>query len=893
MRRLFFYLRYAIGNLSGSRRWTSFAVLSVAAGVATVVALRSLGLAIGDSLLLNLRDINRGDITVRTTSGGPFAFNINQGDAEGRVFAPSSLQRISESVARYGGALTAYSVYNNVQITPLNAVNTGRPQFISTFFIDPDTFSIGREVRALDPPGVPLADLFNGERPVVISRNLADEQGLRVGDRVRVTGTDALYTVTGIVASETEANIRNVTAAFFGFAYFDQTQAEAMQLNAAPNHLSIVLPDGTPPQTIRALGLELWRLRAQIWSMDTTPDLLERNTELADLLGRFIVVMGLGALLIGGVGIVNTMLVMVGRRTLEIASLKTFGMKRGQIAALFSTEALLLGLAGSSLGALLGVGLSLLVNRYGEALIQQRLTWRYYPEAVNFGFSMGLVITMIFGVLPVLIAARVRPAIILRPNQAHIPRASWLEIGAALVVLIGVLGTITGQIIGPLFVRALGERAPNVILVGILIVIVVLIILALLVGLLWLVVWFVSRLPAFGSVELRLALRNMTARRTRTATTLLALSAGMFALSSISFFGLGARQILEFQFAETLGGNIMVVPLVRQQVGQTLVNLLLEFQSDIRYNTRMGAFLSRLEVVDGNIVRLEDGARVGVTLPLVIRETNKPGLRSGTLVAGRDLEPADAGRPVIVLSEQSVIETAVREFTLADLGIRLGSWVSLRIDGQPYEFEVIGIVSSPSGIVPNLGGAFVPPGVLNIDRAFARFNILDVAPENVNPVLLRLSGVPLLLAVDVTFLDSLMTRLIEQMSAIPTIVGLLSLAAAAVIMGNTVSLATLERRHQIGVLKAMGLKRQRVLRVLLLENTVIGLLGGLFGIAISALAVALMTALGTGIPTPLPEEGRPLVIGLLAASVLIAWGATFFSARLAVNERVSRVLRYE
>ena len=293
--------------------------------------------------------------------------------------------------------------------------------------------------------------------------------------------------------------------------------------------------------------------------MNTTPDLLERNTEVADLLGRFIVVMGLGALLIGGVGIVNTMLVIVGRRALEIASLKTFGMKRRQIAVLFSTEAFLLGLFGSALGSVIGVLLSVVVNEYGEVLIRQQLTWRFHPEAVVFGFAMGLVVTMVFGVLPVLIAARVRPAIILRPNQSHIPRTSLLEISLSGIVLVVVLGFIAGQIVGPLFVRALDHRAPDFMLTGMVIVSVTLLILGFLVGVMWLVVWFVSRFPAFGNVDLRLALRNMTARRVRTATTLLALSAGMFALSSISFFGLGARQIVQFQFAETLGGNVMVV----------------------------------------------------------------------------------------------------------------------------------------------------------------------------------------------------------------------------------------------------------------------------------------------------------------------------------------------
>ncbi|MEZ4671904.1 MAG: FtsX-like permease family protein [Anaerolineae bacterium] len=84
-------------------------------------------------------------------------------------------------------------------------------------------------------------------------------------------------------------------------------------------------------------------------------------------MGRFIVTMGLGALLIGGVGIMNTMLVLVGRRSLEIAALKTFGLKGQQIGALFLSEAFLLGIMGSAAGVFLGLLLSGVVNAYGEA----------------------------------------------------------------------------------------------------------------------------------------------------------------------------------------------------------------------------------------------------------------------------------------------------------------------------------------------------------------------------------------------------------------------------------------------------------------------------------------------------------------------------------------------
>jgi putative ABC transport system permease protein len=112
-------------------------------------------------------------------------------------------------------------------------------------------------------------------------------------------------------------------------------------------------------------------------------------------------------------------------------------------------------------------------------------------------------------------------------------------------------------------------------------------------------------------------------------------------------------------------------------------------------------------------------------------------------------------------------------------------------------------------------------------------------------------------------------------------------------MANTVALATLERRRQIGILKAVGLKGRRVLWIMLMENTLVSLLGGVLGVGLSALGVSLMTSLGTGISIPLPRDATPTAIALIVASVLIGWVATFLSARVAVGERVLNVLRYE
>jgi ABC-type antimicrobial peptide transport system permease subunit len=265
----------------------------------------------------------------------------------------------------------------------------------------------------------------------------------------------------------------------------------------------------------------------------------------------------------------------------------------------------------------------------------------------------------------------------------------------------------------------------------------------------------------------------------------------------------------------------------------------------------------------------------GVTL--LVRDSTHP--QPNGVLRGRDLTPDDRGKQVVVVAEDWA----------ATQGVDVGSTLKLQMEGALQTFEVVGI-SPTSGRVA-FGKLFIPPG-LTSGSGF-QFNILQVAPEYLNEVLLRLSENPLVFAVDITFIDGLLKRLIDQFAAIPTVVGLLSLLAAAVAMANTVSLQTLERRRQIGVLKAVGLKGRRVLLVMLLENTLIGLLGGLIGIGVSALLVAIMTSFGAGDAIAIPRDAAPVAIALVLASVLIAWTATFLSARVVIRERVANVLRYE
>ncbi len=905
--RLRFYFTYALRNIRRGGRWTTLAILCITAGVATVVALRSLGLAVGDTLTNNVRIEIKGDLLIRNDNifGG---FGSNDPNA----FTEAELSALLAWAAEKGAASTAYMSGRNMQITKAGGGGFGRPSFIGSNFIDPQTYPPTHTIRAVDPPDLPLAELFSGGNDVVISDNLAAQSDIAVGDQVRVSGTQEAYTVRGIVSVAEESSVTNFLNAFFGFAYFDLANAQAVINDEfAPNRIGVLLPESADDARLRALEAEIESIAPDARTT-IIADFLQRYEVVSQYLSDFVVVMGLGALLIGGVGIMNTMLVLVRRRTNEIAAVKTFGLRGSQVAALFLTEGLMLGFIGSLLGLILGIALSVVVNEYGSVALRQPLIWKVYPEALVFGFALGMIVTAIFGVAPILTAVKVRPSIILRPNENHLVALGLIQSVILLIFVSLSLGLVVGQILRPSFElteRRLAEapageaapenarvefgnrsdvgrpgdatdaNLPSAYLVGVIGVSATFAIFLLLIGVLWLIIFLIGRLPSLGMVTWRLALRNLSTNRLRTAITLLALSAGMFALSSITFVGEGTRELLNLQLSRAFGGNVLVFPfpglpasLVKNAIDGALNEAEIEYSTTIKnYETQVIA-VNEVEIVSNN------------DLEFTVWESDKPDIYSGQspVRAGRMLRPADRGARLIVLPLE-----------LADaLAIAVGDVI--RVDAaNEIELEVVGVLGATEGMAFGASSGVVPPDVLpasvSSDYTLYAYQVPD---SDLNQALAELSSVIFALAIDVQFIDGLIGRLIDQFAAIPTIVGLLSLFAAAVIMANTVALSTLERRRQIGILKAIGLKSRRVLQVMFIESSLIGLLSAVLGIGLSALLISLLAAAG-GIVIPLPTDARLTAIALLIASVLIGWTATFLSARVALKERVMNVLRYD
>ncbi|MBN2304238.1 MAG: FtsX-like permease family protein [Anaerolineae bacterium] len=458
---LWFAIVHSWRDLWRNRSRTVFALVCVATGVAAVVALRSLAFMVGDELTTNLAQLNRGDIRVYASRNVPELVQLSD-QQRIPIFNQETVDAIRAWADREEVDVTMARVNGGFSLSPIvnGDATTARP--IIALYVEPGEYPYYDTLALRQPAGAGLEEVFVGPddrefRPVVISNNLARQAGLglRVGDMVRLGAFDPLYYVAGIARAESETVLTNPAAAFFGdYVYLPMSDSEFQGEDPLPDQVFIRVPLGRDIGEVEKSLVEM--LQQELGSETdideelnraTVPELEEQNAEVAGVIDDLILVLGLSSLLIGGIGIINTMLVVVSRRTLEIAVMKTLGLKGYRVTLIFLVEALLLGVIGSLIGVVIGVILSYLIRGVGEEAFSLSLEWRLYPAAMFSGLFLGVVMTGLFGFMPTLIAGQVRPAIVLRPNEAQMPAAGLLQTLVTLVVMIVILGVLVSAIV--------------------------------------------------------------------------------------------------------------------------------------------------------------------------------------------------------------------------------------------------------------------------------------------------------------------------------------------------------------------------------------------------------------------------------------------------------------
>ncbi|HET9980698.1 MAG TPA: FtsX-like permease family protein, partial [Ktedonobacterales bacterium] len=409
--RLRAYWRYATRSLLRGGQYSVFAVFCVAVGVMVIVALQLVGIMVNAALIGNIRALNGGDLAVHTEAS----------ISEGQLGYFADLQR--------QGVITSYSPAAVVDSTTVVA---GGSQRVTLWAVDPATFPPAGSIPVVTPSGGSIASLLQGQGAVATD-TLLQRLHLQVGDTLTLTtssGRAGSVTITGEIPST------GVIAARGDLVLSRQTYAGFTNFTGAPTGYTWVFVNVPGHSDATAMRVET-QIRQHFPDLSVTTVQQTQQSAQSEIDGirTFLRIIGLLALLIGGVGIINTMQVLLRRRFLEIAMLKTQGYRQRDLLPMFGIEALLLGVIGGVIGALLGIGLSFVVQALVERAFLLTLPTIIDPATVLSGVGIGVATTLIFGLLPIVQTSSVRPLAVLRDLGTGGARTSVVKsVGLALLL---------------------------------------------------------------------------------------------------------------------------------------------------------------------------------------------------------------------------------------------------------------------------------------------------------------------------------------------------------------------------------------------------------------------------------------------------------------------------
>ncbi|MFC5722858.1 ABC transporter permease [Streptomyces gamaensis] len=836
-------LRTALRNVLAHKARLVMTVLAVCLGVAFVCGT----LVFADSSAAAYRAAaskNFADIAVTVSPKDPPPGSA--ADRRGSVLDDALARKLADvpGVAAVRPSADGSAVLNAADGTPLRAGKAWAN--LATAYVP------GKDGKDSRYPLVKGRAPSNGDELAVDSGTAAAGH-FRIGDTVTLATDGPVMTkrLVGIVTTEDTRVTAGGTLALFDVA-------SAQKLFASPGHYTGIDLSAKPGiNEVQLSGRVTAVLPADRAEATTGSAQAAQQGILVDTLTRGYTKMPLVfagvSLFIGSFLVVNTFTMLVKRRTREIALLRAIGAERRQVVRSVLLEAFLLGLAASAAGFPLGLGIaSVLPDVLGtdaDPLPKGPLV--IGPLPVVAALCVGVGVTMLAAWLPARGAAKVAPVEALRSAEQP-PSGARSRIRG--VVGLGLLALGAGLLLSLTGAKDASEENLRSAMFGCAVLVVALIVLAPLLAAQ--VIRLTGRLTGRFGVTGRLARENALRDPRRTAATAATLMVSTALVAGLAVIGNSTGQALDRQAADGLGADYVI----GTRTPTTVIDPAAVRRVADTSGVRTAAAVSDSTVFVGGGVRHISGVE-----PDAVKAAMKLDFTSGSL---KDLGP---GRI-------AVSSTVAREH-----GVSAGGRLNARMGwGQDFrQYTVVGVYKDNPTAQDVLGDrgevqrSSFKPG--SVQRILVRTDGGATSRSIEGKLRTAVGNSPL---VKVQDREALVREAAGALSSLLTLMyGLLGIGVVISSLGivNTLAMSVAERTREIGVLRAIGMDRAGVRRMIRLEavtvaafGTLLGLAGGLFGAwAVGSLAGGAMGQYSLALPwgTLLLVCLVSLAVGVVAAAL--------------------------
>ncbi|MBX4199549.1 ABC transporter permease [Candidatus Saccharibacteria bacterium] len=393
----------AVGSLRRSKWRTIFTMLGIIIGISSVVIIVSLGEGLKHDITGQIHDLGGDVISVRPGKLVSSTNNLNFF----ALFSASTLSPVDVKNIRQLPSVDAAVPIDFV--TSSVAVDAKE---LDNIFVAGTTPELARLLHQQVNYGEFITADNEDQSFAVIGADVAQKlfhEANPVGGTIKINGQD--FIVHGVF-KRTPNSFISITQSDFNSSVFIPFQPALDLANGRDNILQILVKSkhlNQVPQTVDSITKTLKKSHRQLdFTVLTQKDLLSLTGNVVNDVTGFIGAIAAISLLVGGVGIMDVMLVSISERTREIGIRKAVGATNRQILAQFLTEGLALTLG----GGIIGIGISLLINQ----LLRIYTSWKPIINIWVVVLAVGVSITvgLIFSIAPALKAARKDPITALR-----------------------------------------------------------------------------------------------------------------------------------------------------------------------------------------------------------------------------------------------------------------------------------------------------------------------------------------------------------------------------------------------------------------------------------------------------------------------------------------------
>jgi putative ABC transport system permease protein len=632
---------------------------------------------------------------------------------------------------------------------------------------------------------------------------------------------------------------------FISERYLEATQLLVFGSTAEYNTMAKLPDRADPGKAIKPFRQSLTKAQLRFQTVTESENQANRSI---DQLSRFIGIVGLIALLLGGVGVASGVRAYVARKIDTVAILRCLGASSGQVLAMYVAQAAVMGLIGAMVGAALGVAIQFGLPSVFKDFLPVDVKVALEPEAILTGIIIGGWIALIFALRPLLALRNVSPLQTLRRDaDSEVLRMRWndwprIAVNVALmasVVGIGVLRA--ANVKQGLWISTATGGAIAVLVAGAA-----------------LLSWIARKtLRTRWRYEIRQGVANLYRPANQTRSVVLSLGFGAFLITTL--YLVQSNLLKQFQVSmDASNANLVFFDVQEDQ--RSAVDSLIRAGGH-RVLQTAPVITMRIVSINGRTVdqiaadTLRKATRENATSRERPRSDARPGDRAGRSGAGRPSwalrrEYRSTYRDSITSSEKIVKgkwfssaalaahhdtgEVSIAQDVAEELRLKVGDVVTWDVQGVQVPSRVTSLREVTwERFQPNFFAVFSPPTMESAPKQYVLLSSVNGAPAVAKLQRDVVSRFPNVSSLDLSLIKDAVARISAKVTAAIRFMALFSLAMGIPVLFSAVAATRRERIREGVLLKTLGATRAQIVRILLAEYSLLGALGSLTGMLLA------------------------------------------------------------